>query len=219
VRASPTHLASAIVASVVGFIALEVPAMLLYPGGTWWDAGTRGHRFWQNFLCDLEWRVGLDGRPNPVGSRLAQAAMLVLASGLAPFWVAVARLFHEKAGMASAVRILGTLAVAGTIAVTLMPSDRFGAIHGAAVLIAGGPGLTAALLAVVGLLIAGPRPRVEGWIGAATLAFALVNFVLYAAHYLAGVEGTPLVPAVQKIALTLLLAWMVAVGARAGAPA
>jgi hypothetical protein len=112
------------------------------------------------------------------------------------------------------VRWLGLLAAAGTVAVTLMPSDRFGALHGAAVLTSGVPGLTAAALAVVGLVVAGPRPRIEGWLGAAMLTFAMVNFVLYASHYLAGVEGTPLVPAMQKLALCFLLAWMVGVAVR-----
>jgi hypothetical protein len=199
---------------VGGFIALEGPAMILYPGGTWFDTGVRGHRFWQNFLCDLEWRVALNGQPNPVGSRLAQAAVFILTLGLAPFWILVARLIRERVRLSAAVRILGLLATAGNVAVTLMPSDRFGAIHGAAVLLSGAPGLTAAALAIVGLLIAGPRPRIEGWIGASMLGFAFVNFVLYAAHYLAGVEGTPLVPAMQKMALILLLAWMVVVAVR-----
>jgi hypothetical protein len=205
---------AAIFASVAGFIALEVPAMCLYPGGTWFDTSARGHRFWQNFLCDLEWRVALNGQPNPVGSRLAQAAVLVLTLGLAPFWIAVAGLFHDRPHLAATVRILGLLATAGTVAVALMPSDRFGTLHGAAVLTSGVPGLTAAALAVAGLLLAGPRPRVEGWLGASMLAFALVNFVLYASHYLGGVEGTPLVPAMQKMALILLIAWMVAVAIR-----
>jgi hypothetical protein len=203
-----------ILAAVTGYIALEVPAMLLYPGGTWFDTSARGHRFWQNFLCDLEWRVALGGQPNPVGSHLAQAAMLVLSVGLAAFWIAVAKLLHERARLAAAVRVLGLVGTVGNVAVTLMPSDRFGAIHGAAVLISGGPGLTATALAVGGLLVAGPRPRVEGCVGAAMLGFALVNFVLYASHYLAGVEGTPLVPAMQKMALICLLAWMTAVAVR-----
>jgi hypothetical protein len=208
-------LAAAILAGVGGFIALEVPAMVLYPGGTWFDTGVHGHRFWQNFLCDLEWRVALNGQPNPVGSRLAQGALLILTAGLAPFWIAVARLMREKGRLSAAVRILGLLATAGNVAVTLMPSDRFGAIHGAAVLLSGAPGLSAAALAMVGLLIAGPRPRIEGWIGASMLGFAFVNFVLYASHYLGGVEGTPLVPTMQKMALIFLLGWMVAVAVRA----
>jgi len=215
VRAPRLRLTSAaILASIAGFVALELPAMLLYPGGTWFDTRARGHRFWQNFLCDLEWRVALNGQPNPVGSRLAQAAVLVLTLGLAPFWIAVGGLLRERGRLAASVRLLGLVATAGTVAVTLMPSDRFGTLHGAAVLTSGVPGLTAAALAVVGLLLAGPRPRIEGWLGAAMLSFATVNFVLYAAHYLAGVEGTPLVPMMQKMALFFLLAWMAGVAVR-----
>ena len=201
---------AAILGSVAGFLALELPAMALYPGGTWFDATTRGYRFWENFLCDLEWRVALNGQANQ-GAPLAQAAMLVLVLGLAPFWIVVPRLLRERARLGAAVRVLGLVAAAGTVAVALMPSDRFGRLHGAAVILSGLPGLTAAGLAVVGLLFARPRPRAEGWIGASMLVFALINFVLYASHFLFGVEGTPLVPAAQKLALGLLLTWMVSV--------
>src|ERR1019366_7112935 len=82
------HLKSvAILCGVAAFAALETAAMALYPGGTWWNPAARGHRFWQNYLCDLEWRVALNGQTNHWGSRLAQAAMLVLVLTLAPFWL------------------------------------------------------------------------------------------------------------------------------------
>ncbi len=189
--------------------------MCLYPGGTWWDTSVRGHRFWQNFLCDLEWRVALNGQPNPLGSTLAQGAMLLLVIGFLPFWLLVPRLFVRHARLAAAVRVLGTVSVGGMIAVTFMPSERFGALHGAMVVLAGVPGLTAAALSVTGLALAEPRPRVAGGLGAFMLVFATVDFTLYVAHLIAHVEGTALVASVQKIALMLLLAWMVVVAVRA----
>jgi len=209
--------AVAIFGSVAGFAGLEFAAMSLYPGGTWWDATTRGHRFWENFLCDLEWRVALNGTPNPLGSQLATAAMLVLLAGLAAFWLAVPRLFVGRAPFgAVAVRPLGLISVGSTVAVVFMPSERFGALHGAMVIASCLPGLTASALAVHGLVASEPRPRVAGWTGASMLAFALVDFALYASHFLAHREGTALVPALEKVALILLLAWMVLVGVRAG---
>jgi len=215
---------------------LEFVASVLYPGGTWWDAHTRGASFWQNFLCDLEWRVALDGEPNPVGSRFAQAAMLVIVLGMAPFWWLAPLLFvgdprvggdprargsraasqpaEAHIGLRRAVRALGLTCVAGTVAVVLMPSDRFGALHGVAVIVAGVPGLSAAVLAAIGLLLYEPRPRLGGALGAAMLAFALVDFALYVQTWLAGGPGPLVVPAAQKCALLLFLAWMVAVAAR-----
>jgi len=209
-------LSLAILSGVFGFVALEIPAMCLYPGGTWWDATTRGHRFWENFLCDLEWRVALNHQPNLVGSRLAQAAMLLIVLAFVPFWLAIPRLFDRYTRIGKAVRVLGLASVGGTTAVTLMPSERFGALHGAAVIVAGLPGLSAAALAVVGLVLGEPRPQIAAALGGGMLAVALVDFVLYASHFLAHVEGTTLVPAAQKIALILLLAWMLVVAARVG---
>lgn len=202
--------------SVTGFTLLDLEAMRLYPGGTWWDATARGHRFWENFLCDLEWQVALDGQPNHVGSRFAQAGMLVLVLGFVPFWLAVPRLFAAFARAGTVVRVLGLVSVIGLLAVTFMPSERFGVFHGAAVVVAGVPGLTAAGVAIASLLGGEPRPRVAGWLGAATLGFALVDFGLYVSHLVGRVEGTPLVVQLEKIALVLLLAWMVTVAARTG---
>ncbi len=202
--------------SVTGFTLLDLEAMRLYPGGTWWDATARGHRFWENFLCDLEWQVALDGQPNRLGSRFAQAGMLVLVLGFVPFWLAVPRLFAAFARAGTVVRVLGLLSVVGLLAVTFMPSERFGVLHGAAVVVAGVPGLTAAGVAIAALLGGEPRPRVAGWLGAGMLGFALVDFALYVSHLVGHVEGTPLVVKLEKIPLVLLLAWMVTVAARTG---
>jgi hypothetical protein len=205
----------AIVGLVAAFGGLEAAAMHLYPGGTWWDAAARGHRFWENFLCDLEWRVALNGEPNPVGSALAKTAMLLLLVALVPFWLAVPRVFPgASAGARAAVTTPGLVSAAATVAVVLMPSDRFGALHGAMVIVAGVPGLVAAALAVRGLALREPRPRVAAGLGGAMLAAAFVDFALYVSHFAAHTNGTPLGPALQKVALLLLLAWMVTVAVR-----
>ncbi len=204
---------AALVACVVGFAGLMVPAMCLYPGGTWWDSTTRGYRFWENFLCDLEWRVALNGQPNQGASHLAQAAMLILTTAFIPFWLSVTRLF-DRPRLAILVRSFGLASVVGIIAVVLMPSDRFGVLHGIAVVVAGLPGLGAAGLATAGLLLGEPRPRTAGWTGASMLVFALTDFALYVSHLIAHTEGTWLAAAAQKIALLLLLAWMIVVARR-----
>ena len=213
VRRAPAVL----LACVVAFVALQAAAMALYPGGTWWDATTRGARFWQNFLCDLEWNPALNGEPNPVGSRVAQASMLVLVAGFVPFWWLAPRLFAARRGLGAAVRALGLASVAGMAAVVLMPSDCFGALHGVAVVVAGIPGLSAALLATAGMLLPGApaHARAAGVTGAAMLAFALLDFALYVRTMTHGGPGPLLLPAAQKVAVVLLLGWMTLVATRA----
>jgi hypothetical protein len=206
--------------------------MRLYPGGTWWDATTVGYRFWENYLCDLEWHVALNGQDNTAGSHLAKAAMLVLLAGLAAFWLIVAKLFGERnrqdarapkenfpGSLASwrflfSVPTLGLASVGGTVAVALMPSDRFPVLHGLMVIVAGVPGLAAAALATRGLLRPGSGWPAGGRVGGALFAVALVDLALYTVHWAAGDNATPLLPAIQKVGLFLLLAWMSGVALR-----
>ncbi len=203
----------AIALSVVAFMGLETAAMLLYPGGTWWDPTSHGSSISQNYLCDFERREAIDGAANPIGSWLAEAAMFSLVLGLMAFWNVMPSLMGRgKAG--PVVRTLGLVSLFGVVAVILLPSDRFGRPHGVAVIVAGGPGLVAVALAVRGLFRRERRPRIAAWLGAATLAIAGVDLIGFAMHLIAGGLGTPLLPALEKAALTQLLAWMVAVSMR-----
>ena len=156
------------------------------------------------------WRVALNGRDNRVGSTLSQAAMLVLVGGFVPFWMLAA------GPRARAVRVLGLCSVVGTAAVTLMPSERFGSMHGVAVMVAASTGLAAAVLAAVGQLRAGDR--VAGSLGLAVLAFAGIDLVLYVRTFASGGPGPLALPALQKVALLLLLTWMGVVASRPARP-
>jgi hypothetical protein len=207
-----------VAAGALAFAVLEAAAMALYPGGTWWDRSARGVSFWRNFLCDLEWTVALNGEPNVTGARLAEAAMLAMVVGLAAFWWIVPGMFPRHRRTGAAVRALGLASIAGSVAVVLMPSDRFGAVHGVAVLVAGAPGVAAAIVAVVGMLRGdrGQRAPQAGALGAVVLVVAVVDFALFAHGMVRGGPGSPVVPAVQKVALVLLLAWMLVVAARVG---
>jgi len=95
--------------------------------------------------------------------------------------------------------------------VALMPSERFGALHGVAVVVAGLPGLSAAVLAATGQLLA--RRMLPGALGATMVLFAITDFVLYVHTMLHGGPGPLVLPAAQKLALLLLLAWMLVVAA------
>ena len=208
---------NAVLATLALFVVLEGAAMILYPGGTCWDPAAHGHRFWENFLCDLEWSVARNGMPNPTGSLLAEAAMILLALSLAPHWILVGRVLRHGTRLGGLVRGLGLASVAGSVLVNLLPSNRFGvALHGAAVVVAGLPGLSATALSVVGLRAAEARPRVSAMLGGALLVVAFADFVLYLGTFVLGGPGPLALPAAQKIALMLLLAWMasVALGSR-----
>jgi hypothetical protein len=204
-----------VLASVVAFAAIELLAMHLYPGGTWWDPTTRGASFWRNYLCDLGSEVAVGGMPNTLGARFGKAAILVMVLGFAPFWSTVPLLFAPLRRLGRIVRALGLISLAGIVAVALMPSSRFGWLHGVTVIIAGVPALTAAVLSVAGLARAEPSPRIAATIGGAMLVFALLDFVLYARTMIRGGPGPLVLPVAQKLALLLLLAWMIVVAWKA----
>jgi hypothetical protein len=202
-------IAAGIVVSVIAFLALEVAAAFVYPGGTWWHPRSHGYTFWENYLCDAVQRRAIDGLPNP-GAPLATLAMLLLALGLAAMWALAPRLF-VRAGRGSLARALGLTSATATLVVIALPEEGFGLWHGVAVVVAGLPGLAASALTVAELLRRDPFGSLAGWFGAAWLLAALVDFVPYSVHIARGTEGSILFPAMQKLAVAFLLLWMVAV--------
>ena len=216
---SERRAASAIVASVALFVALIAASMALYPGGTSWDPRSAGHDFWRNFLCDLERPTALDGTPNPVGARLGQAAMLVLALGLLPFFHRVGALARGAPRLGRTARVAGTIAVAAVPAVTFVSGDRFGALHAVAVVVAGVPGLVACAAAVAALFRDRAVPRALAMTGAAALGTAAVDFAMYVASLAWPSAGTIAVAVLERLANAGLLAWMVLAAASRPRPA
>jgi hypothetical protein len=202
---------AAIFASVAGFVGLTVPAMLAYPGGTVWDRTTRGSDFWLNYLSDLQRSVALNGEPNARGSALAQAAMLVLALGLAHAWWLATRLFPRHRCLGRAVHVSGLGGLAGAVAVGLMPSDLFGGVHSLAIVLGGVPGLVAAGLAVVGVASRGRATRLAAVVGAAMVLVSSADFLLYVASL--GRAGPDLmaIPVLERASVLLVLCWMCAI--------
>jgi hypothetical protein len=205
-----------VIASVGLAAAMFGASMWLYPGGTWCDRAAPGHSFFGNFLCDLTWKTSLAGRPNPIGSVVGSLAMLVLAAGLFAFFFVVARQLGRRPRLQTSVRVLGAVAIVGSIGVTLMPSETFGDRHGQLVMLAGAAGLIACLLATIGLLRPAPPLALAG---AVTIVATVIDLSLYAWHYFHRVDCGRWTPAVQKVALALLLSWMVLVARRALVPA
>lgn len=201
----------ALASSVLAFVVLFFAAACAYPGGTHFDHGSAGHDFWRNTLCDVTRSVALDGRLNVTGSALARLAMLTLAAGLGVFFVLLTRLFPARKRTGAAVRALGGLAALGAVAVVLLPSDRFPALHGVAVVCAGIPGLTAALVAFHALLRERGAAHAVVVLGGLALGVAAVDFGLYVSELASDGASQLAVAVLERVATALLLAWMLAV--------
>jgi hypothetical protein len=135
--------------------------------------------------------------------------MLGIAFGLAALWWILPMLFPSRTRAAIGVRVLGTIAVIGGAVVTLLPADRFGDVHGIAIVVAGVPGIFAAALAVHALAI--ERSRVAAATGAATLVLSTVALAIYLRQWFVPGPG-PIAGAIsERLALLSLLLWMATV--------
>jgi hypothetical protein len=206
----PRRCALSITLSWLAFCGLFAAAALVYPGGNWLDRTARGHRFFANYFCDLTQPVSLSGVNNPLGSRLAQLAMLCFAAALAGFFWLVPRYFAPSTRARAWVRGLGECAVLSYLAVPFTPSERFGAVHALIALLSGTLGLSAALCAVGALLRSDRAARALGVVGLLALVAGAVHAALFVSvQYLhAGEPLSLIVPGAQKLAAFLLSGWM-----------
>jgi hypothetical protein len=211
----PSRAPSVLTLSVVAFVAIFSAAAWAYPGGTHFDHAAVGHDFWLNTMCDVTRTVALDGRPNTLGCRLASIAMLVLAAGLGVTFTVLPRLFLTRVRMATAVRALGAVSALGAVAVVLLPSDRFGSLHGVAIVGAGIPGLAASLLALVAVVRERRSARAVIALGALALFVSAVDFALYVGELASGGASQVAVSVLERVATALLLAWMLAIAREA----
>lgn len=200
----------AVASSLCVFACLLGLSMEAYPGGTAWDATTRGHDFWRNYLCDLERQIALNGVPNASGARLAQAAMLSLASGAAPFWFTMARLLVH-APLRVPVRMLGCVSSLAVMGVAILPSDRFPSLHPVLLALGGIAGLLAASCGVLGLM---RRERGAALVGGGTFIVSAVDLALYGWSLRTGGSAPVMVAVLERVALLLALAWMLLVAWR-----
>lgn len=203
------------------FTVLMGAAMALYPGGTWEDLAAPGHSHLRNYLCDLERPVALNGQDNALGAACATWGLLAFSLALAPFFLLKARVFPDKRRLGTVVALAGVLASLGGVGVVLLPSYRVGSlVHGVAVLLAAGPGLTAALCATLGTFTTTESVRALRACAALTLLLTAASVAVFARQLALGVTTTTGLPVLEKLALLGALAWMVLTVARvAGAPA
>lgn len=194
-----------------GFIAFEAIAMVLYPGGTWFDRTSRGHHFFQNFFCDLAASKALNGQPNP-GAIFAQMGMVAFTLGLIPFWILVTGVLRQaRARLAKVVLSLGTISSIAAALVPFVSSQRFGNLHPLLVFLAGIPGILAGGLSTYGLVKVKTGSRLPARLAVLTVILVASDGILYAVHVATGYELHPtLLPGLQKVAAMSLVAWMIA---------
>jgi hypothetical protein len=204
----------AVLVSTGAFIGLILLAMHAYPGGNAWNPATRGHDFWLNYLCDLERQTALDGQPNDVGAAFAQSAILVQGLASLAFWRLLPAFFPLRIVLGRATRALGFFSAAGVMGVALLPSDAFPHVHPILMVVAGGPGVAAAALGVVGLSTRAAWPGLAT-LGAAAVLVTGVDLALYLRQLFVD-SPTPLIVAVlERVALLLTLAWSAVVAVMA----
>ncbi len=198
-----------LILSIALFVALEVVAMALYPGGTWLDRTSPGHDFFHNFFCDLTAPKALNGKPNP-GAIFAKAGMFVFTLALLPFWVLVTTVVRQlRSRLANVVMALGTISSLSAALVPFVSSQQYGFVHPLLIFLAGIPGLLAGGLSTYGLVKTKSRSRLSARLAVLTVVLAGLDGVLYAIHVATGYEFSPaLLPGLQKVAAMSLVLWM-----------
>lgn len=192
------------------FVVLEGIAMALYPGGTWSDRTATSHDFFRNYFCDVAASVALNGKPNP-GAPFAKAGMFVFTLGLVPFWILVTAILRQvRARLAKVVLAMGTVSSIAAALVPFVSSQQFGNLHPLLVFLAGIPGVLAGGLSTYGLVRTKAGSRIPARLALLTVVLVAMDGALYALHVATGYEVHPaLLPALQKVAATSLIAWMV----------
>jgi len=204
-------------ATLVGLSATAVlmaAAGAFYPGGTWAEQARVGHAFWENFWCDLLRERALNGHPNPVASELALLGMVAFGATTLLHWLVLARrLAASWARWVLATGILSSLAV---VLLALTPSDRFSALHAAAVVGAGPAFFAAAIAGALGQWRDPERRRVASW-ALVGVGLTVVNVVQYARQVYGGADYAVWLPAIQKGATLCFVAWILGSSWREGA--
>jgi hypothetical protein len=114
------------------FVVLVAAAMVLYPGGTWFDPAATRYELARNFLSDLGATHVFSGRANYTSAALFAIALATLGGALVAFawaWRAYALELGRSgaAGIASA--LFGTGSGVAFVGVAVAPIDRVLVLH------------------------------------------------------------------------------------------
>jgi hypothetical protein len=189
---------------LLGFLASMTLAALLYPGGTWFDAGSVGFSFWGNFWCDLLHSPALNAEPNERGALAARVSFWLFAAALLRFWPLVARLSPHP-GVRRWVQGLGLAAALALVLVTLFSSRDEPALHGTFVVSSALLGVVAA--SVLALAIFARASLLTRALSLALIASAGVSLAQYVRQG-AGAEPVEWLAGAQKVTTFALLAFM-----------
>jgi hypothetical protein len=176
------------------FVLCYLIAAGLYPGGSWNNPGQTGFSWRHNYLCDLLDTRAVNGVLN-TGRHWARVALGFLALGLAVLWYQLPALARAPLWSKQLLRYSG-MAALGTM--VFLRADT----HDLTVYIAGGLGLIALILLLIGLWGQGLKTlALFGWW---CLVIFLVNYAIYeTGRYLQAL------PLIQKITFSSFLAWFI----------
>ena len=174
--------------AIAWFVLGTAIAIALFPGGTYLERSRPGYSISGNFLSDLGMLVAWGGQPNHVGAVVFIASELVLAVALVLFFKAAVGVYSAGAPrtLALVAAITGLVCCAAFVGAALLPADRFLGAHIQAAILAFRASmitfvlftiatmkdprfsrkaaaawtiLTLVMIAYVGVIEWGPRPR------------------------------------------------------------
>ena len=119
--------------AIIGFIFLNILAMLTYPGGILHDTSTIGYSFFNNFLSDLGRFISWGGSHNFYSQLFFNSAMIMAGFIFSVYFFNLRYIFNLESGLLFWISIIGTTAgVFGGISmagVGLTPSDLYFSAH------------------------------------------------------------------------------------------
>jgi hypothetical protein len=202
-----------VLASVCAFVVLGTISIACYPGGTAFSGRTVGYHFWHNFICDGLDPRAMNGKPNHMGSLFGILAMAAISfGGLFPIWLLLGRTLAPRAFLGHVIRWLGACCLLGLF---LLLGEALGVrplSHTAVILVTALPGALATVLVVVLQARHPTLPKGIPVVGAVMLLASALNMALYLRVQWWKAMLTPLLPTSQKVAMLLVLCWMVWLG-------
>jgi hypothetical protein len=186
------------------FLAMALASMVLYPGGTAREPLADGHRFFENYFCDLTHSPSLNGKANQLGAWLGSGAIAAFGVALFAFCSvsgAVANAFTRTMLIVS-----GAFSAVGLFGIAFLSSDQFGNVHALAVALALVPGFFSAIFAIVSNVTG--RFRLLAFAGSVTLLLAIADAGYYLQFLKTGGQANAMLPLLQKIAAATFVFWM-----------
>ena len=119
--------------TIIGFVLLNILAMLAYSGGTLHNTEIIGYSFFNNFLSDLGRFISWNGNHNFYSNLFFNSSMIITGIILSIFFINLRTIFNLYKGFLYWLAIIGTIAgIAGgysMVGVGLTPSDLYFTEH------------------------------------------------------------------------------------------